>query len=435
MEELKATLQEMTQAARQEMELPNASLIIATKGPSLSSTSRIARELADSYGHPLIDENDIARALESIHPTYAPRAKVSPEHFKKLTFEVLYHVASTQLNRQISVTINTTLSDRAYLDRFVTLASSTRVCLIIIECDAQGQHNTGYVVPDHVLKLSVNTQSFSLDEVAPGHDHSMALPLSVSGEPLRDYPSSNVLPQSSASQDEVLKEIDSKKPMNDHLHALVLSEEPKKDKLVCKRCSKRIADQNYYCDECDEFILHKSCAETPGEIKALAQNCPRYLREISPRCESSETRKCSNCDEFSTSCYDCLLETNLHCRFLPPILHRKWHEQPLNFIIIPHAFNYQYLCCACGKLGKSISYKCYDCYYDLHINCVLLPTTVAFKSDKHRLSLSQEDSDEYTCDICKEKGDRSEWLFQCGDCDLAVHIRCMPDLKNSTTTY
>ncbi|KAL9333033.1 hypothetical protein Peur_073172 [Populus x canadensis] len=92
-------------------------LIVATKGPSLSSTSGIARELADPYKHPLIDEDDITKALKSIHPTSSSRTKVSNEHFRTLIFGVLYNVASAQLNRQISMTINTTLSDRAYLDR------------------------------------------------------------------------------------------------------------------------------------------------------------------------------------------------------------------------------------------------------------------------------------------------------------------------------
>ncbi|KAF9676294.1 hypothetical protein SADUNF_Sadunf09G0123900 [Salix dunnii] len=385
------------------------------KGPSLSSPSRIARELADAYKHPLIDEVDITKALESIHPASSSRDKVSNERFRRLIFEVLYHLASAQLNRQISVTVNTTLSDRAYLDRLALLARSMKACLIIIECDAQDQQNAGYGVPGDIPKLSVNTKSlFSSDEVI-SNGRSMALPHTGSEEPLQDCPSGNVLLQSTPSQEKVPKESDRQKPINDHLHALSLSEKPRKDKLVCKSCFEFISDQNYHCEDCDEFILHKSCAEAPDQIKAIAQNCPRYLRELSPRC------------------YDCLLETNLQGGFLPAILHHRWHEHPLNFIIMPHGFNYQYLCCTCGKLGKSISYKCYDCNYDLHINCVLLPTTVSFKSDKHRLSLVRlGDYVEYNCDICKEKGGGSYFCFLCRDCDLAAHIWCMPDLNNST---
>lgn len=418
------------------MKLPNAPLIIATKGPSLSSTSRIARELADAYKHPLIDEDDITKALESIRPSSSSRTKISDEHFRQLIFEVLYHLASAQLNRQISVTVNTALSDRAYLDQLASLARSMKACLIIIECDAQDHQKAGYAVPGDILKLPVNTELlFSSDKVISG-DPSTAIPHTASEEPLQYNPSGTVPLQSSPSQEKVPKESDRKKPMNDHLHALSLSEKPRKDKLACKSCLKLISDQNYHCEECDEFILHKSCAETPDQIKAIAQNCPQYLRELSPRYEFLNTHKCRSCDEFSTRCYDCLLETNLQGGFLPSILHHKWHEHPLNFIIMPHGFNYQYLCCTCGKLGKSISYKCYDCNYDLHINCALLPTTVSFKSDKHQLSLVRlGDYDEYTCDICKEKRGRSYFCFLCRDCDLAVHIWCMPDLNNSTVTY
>lgn len=203
---------------------------------------------------------------------------------------------------------------------------------------------------------SLSTQLlFSLHEVVSG-DHSMALPLTESAEPLQDYPSGNVFSNLHLHRKRSRKRaIEKKKPINDHLHALFLSEKPKKDKLVCKRCLKFISDQNYYCDECDEFILHKSCAETPDQIKATAQNCPQYLWEISPKYEFSNTHKCSNCDEFSTSRYDSVLETNLQCGFLPAILHHKWHEHPLNFIIMPHGFSYQYLCCTGGKLGNLLA--------------------------------------------------------------------------------
>ncbi|KAJ6717121.1 hypothetical protein OIU74_009606 [Salix koriyanagi] len=86
MEEFKAVLEKRILEAQQEMKLPNAPLIIATKGPSLSSTSRIARELADAYKHPLIDEDDITKALESIRPASSSRTKISDEHFRQLTF-------------------------------------------------------------------------------------------------------------------------------------------------------------------------------------------------------------------------------------------------------------------------------------------------------------------------------------------------------------
>ncbi|KAJ6386244.1 hypothetical protein OIU77_029252 [Salix suchowensis] len=259
MEEFKAVLEKRILEARQEMKLPDAPLIIATKGPSLSSTSRIARELADAYKHPLIDEDDITKALESI--------------------------PSAQLNRQISVTVNTALSDRAYLDQLASLARSMKACLVIIECDAQDHQKAGYAVPGDVLKLPVNTELlFPSDKVISG-DRSTAIPHTESEEPHQDYPSGKVLLQSSPSQEKVPKESDRKKPMNDHLHALSLSEKPRKDKLACKSCLKLISDQNYHCEECDEFILHKSCAETPDQIKAIAQNCPQYLRELSPRYE------------------------------------------------------------------------------------------------------------------------------------------------------
>ncbi|KAJ6311017.1 hypothetical protein OIU76_015690 [Salix suchowensis] len=183
MEEFKAVLEKRILEARQEMKLPDAPLIIATKGPSLSSTSRIARELADAYKHPLIDEDDITKALESIRPASSSRTNISDEHFRQLSFKVLYHLASAQLNRQISVTVNTALSDRAYLDQLASLARSMKACLVIIECDAQDHQKAGYAVPGDVLKLPVNTELlFPSDKVISG-DRSTAIPHTESEEP------------------------------------------------------------------------------------------------------------------------------------------------------------------------------------------------------------------------------------------------------------
>lgn len=202
---------------------------------------------------------------------------------------------------------------------------------------------------------SLSTQLlFSLDKVVSG-DHSMALPLTESAEPLQDYPSGNVFPQSSPSQEKVPKESDRKK--NQSMTICTLYSYQKNLKRINLYAS--VAWNSFQIktitDECDEFILHKSCAETPDQIKATAQNCPQFLWEISPKYEFSNTHKCSNCDAFSTSCYDCVLETNLQYGFLPAILHHKWHEHPLNFLIRPHGFNYQYLCCTCGKLGNLLA--------------------------------------------------------------------------------
>ncbi|KAJ6717120.1 hypothetical protein OIU74_009605 [Salix koriyanagi] len=168
-----------------------------------------------------------------------------------------------------------------------------KACLVIIECDAQDHQKAGYAVPGDILKLPVNTELlFPSGKVIPG-DRSTPIPHTASEEPIQDYPSGSektvrknsnkITHQDFPSQEKVPKESDRKKPMNDHLHALSLSEKPRKDKLACKSCLKLISDQNYHCEECDEFILHKSCAETPDQIEAIAQNCPQYLRELSPR--------------------------------------------------------------------------------------------------------------------------------------------------------
>lgn len=400
---------------------------IVLKGYSPSSNSLIAMKLANMLKYPLINEDDITQPLGNSLPT-------SSTEIKNLAFKVLCQVVSTQLKLEISVIINTSLCRGTYLERWVQLASTFGFHISIIKGQEQKDQRI-----DHAPELLVITKSLDRTKVES------AVNSVVLSTKVRDNTSSssNVSFKPSTKQDKVLRECESTRTLiNDHLHELTFSDKPRKDELACKRCSELVSDLNYQCIECDEFILHKSCAESPDNINVLERSCPLYLREIRPKYDFPTKHGCNNCDQFFDGCYDCLLQTNLHHGFLPSIInYNKQHRHPLNLIIMPLEYNYLYQCCSCGKFGNSVSYKCYDCYYDVHVNCIFCPATVTFKNDKHSLSLtyssSQDDSDEYTCDICNKKGDRSQWFYQCGDgdCDLAVHIKCMPNLSHSTTAY
>ncbi|CAK7322734.1 unnamed protein product [Dovyalis caffra] len=89
---------------------------------------------------------------------------------------------------------------------------------------------------------------------------------------------------------------------------------------------------------------------------------------------SSTIDGCQFYHEFRSSCPDCLLRANIKGEYLPTIHNYIDHRHPLNFIIMPFSFNYQYKCCACDEMEKFVSYKCFQCNYDLHTKCALAVT-------------------------------------------------------------
>ncbi|KAF2300317.1 hypothetical protein GH714_011733 [Hevea brasiliensis] len=179
-----------------------------------------------------------------------------------------------------------------------------------------------------------------------------------------------------------------------------------------------------------EFNLHKFCAESAPNL----DKCPPFLRTVKPdQHDFRRTHKCGNCEEFLDDCCDCLLQTHLNHGFLPTILHPKQHPHFLNFIIMPFKYNYQYKCCICDKLGSSVSYKCYDCFYDVHVNCVLPDLIIKTKNSGHRFFLifnsSSDDKpgSKHQCDICNKEIDLGQPFYRCSMLDLQFHLRCMAD--------
>ncbi|XP_025013135.1 uncharacterized protein LOC8278885 [Ricinus communis] len=395
----------------EELQLP---LIIAIEnGSGSSSNSKIAHELAMFIKCPLIDENDISQALREVSLTTSnSRATNFPDELaQNLPFEAICQLVSTQLSLKIKVIMKTLLSSPARIVRLDELARSFGARLIIIDRKTGDQQYDDYDIQD-VLKLYVDMDSFDANKVVS--DISSKLSDTENYQVPKDNLASTTSFKPSLQDDVVVEENESyrkmKQPTNDHVHSLTLFEKPRKDKLVCKSCKEVISSSCYQCVVCDEFILHKSCAESAANVKVLSQNRPPFLKSMKPHYDFKEKHKCSNCEEFSYDCCDCLLQTHLNHGFLPTVLYHSQHQHLLNFVIMPLKYNYQYLCCACG--------------------------TIQLQNDQHRLSLtSQDDSGEYYCDICDREGDLGQLFYQCEDCDFAIHVKCLPELSQSTTTF
>ncbi|KAJ9189006.1 hypothetical protein P3X46_000349 [Hevea brasiliensis] len=390
------------------MEALQSPLLIAMKDDS--GSTKIARELAAFLKYPLIDQYDASLALQKSTKTRLPN-----ELKHNLPFETVYQFALTQLSLKINVIINCELSQTDRLYKLLNLAISEKARFVIIECTTKDKKDNEYE-DGRIPKLRVDIKSFDVKKLV----------------------SDMLVLLSDKERDDTLKVIEShaknkkkvRQPVIDHLHALALSEKASKNELVCKSCSKLLSGPSYQCVDCEDFNLHKFCAESAPNL----DKCPPFLRTVKPdQYAFRRTHKCGNCEEFLDDCCDCLLQTHLNHGFLPTILHSGRHKHFLNFIIMPFKYNYQYKCCVCDKLGSSVSYKCYDCFYDIHVNCALPDLIIKTKNSGHRFFLVLNSSSDgkpgskHQCDICNREIDLSQPFYRCSMLDLQFHLKCTPD--------
>ncbi|KAJ9189913.1 hypothetical protein P3X46_001161 [Hevea brasiliensis] len=304
-------------------------MIIAIKGSSSSEKSEIAIKLVEFLEYPLIDEEDITPSLQNSLPN-------SSSKYDDLPFQIVTQISSTQLRLKLRVIISTQLSQRNHFEYLLQLASSKEARLIIIECGTQVHQNWD---SQHVTKLNIYTTK-PLEEAVP----------------------------------EILTSCKTAPFKEAHAHEFSFRQKPKVDSITlrCNYCNQFVSSgPTYQCIVCKEFTLHKKCAKLPKKLELLSKVCPSYLRENPPEHKFPKKHKCNLCERFSSSCHDCLLHIQIKLGFLPTILPFEGHQHPLNFIIMPLGYGYQYKCFLCDKLGKSIGYKCYKCKLDLHIDCAI----------------------------------------------------------------
>ncbi|KDP47163.1 hypothetical protein JCGZ_00054 [Jatropha curcas] len=309
-----------------------------------SGNKKISRELAESLRCPLIDEIDFTQALQKISLPSSTITQAINEPESDLAFEFVSQIVLTHLKLKLNVVINLLLYNDARLNKLVELEDSENARLIFIQSKTNNRQDDDS--DRHILKVITDDESFNAKEV-------VTKMFDLCSHPKK------------GSHEKIIKE-----PTNDHLHELVLFQEPRLNKIQCKRCLELVSGRSYECVECNEYTFHKFCAEASPNVR----DCPPWLREKKPKhYDFPRTYKCNNCEEFLYGCCDCLFQTNLELGFLPAILYDidEAHQHFFNLIIMPFKYNYQYKCIICDEVGSSVGYKCYDCNYDAHVNCIL----------------------------------------------------------------
>lgn len=88
-----------------------------------------------------------------------------------------------------------------------------------------------------------------------------------------------------------------------------------------------------------------------------------------------------------------------------------------------HALNIQ---------GRSFTFSCECCEFDLHYECMLLPQSTRHRFDyKHPLVLKYPPhayhENAFDCAECEKEIHPNFWLFHREECDLSFHTKCIND--------
>ncbi|GLT47618.1 hypothetical protein SLA2020_213040 [Shorea laevis] len=413
----------------------NLPMVIAVKHHQSSSSSRgrVAAELANHFNYFLADHYDVYPFLE--------KSFTKSLDLDALSFEILYQMASTQVDPEkgvgvgVGVVLNYPFINDNHLKRLSELSGHN---MILIQCRSpQDKENQQQATESEVKQQATESEVSGVRKLTVDPMNLFFLEELVSA----------ILPAEKER----------------HLHEFLFFRDTKKEqKLVCKSCRTSTSPEpstlpdpsissgpSYQCVECDEYSFHKNCAESAKDSEYLRKtNDLEYLRRkrlpnLSGRDQPDynlfpEKQKCEICQDINLeNCHDCLLETNIKGKYLPIILHHKMHAHPLNLIIMPISYGYEYGCCGCSEIGQCISYRCFDCNFNLHVSCCFLPESYKHRAHRHNLVIASQFQgdyvrEEYLCDICRKERIKEHWSYVCEDCKFVAHVACALDLPHSS---
>lgn len=220
-------------------------------------------------------------------------------------------------------------------------------------------------------------------------------------------------------------------------HTLELKDEvvsKQKVSPMCYGCNKPIitasssSNAAYTCTSCDNFFLHKRCAELPIQVKHPMHN--KHSLTLLPRL--SNRSFCDVCkrklEHFGYRCDVCDYDICATCTFEKDrVFHHISHnDHSLNLIRREALFD----CDACGQKAQDSSYICNHCDFWIHRSCACSTTTISVPNFHHHpmqlvfaIPDMHRSSDQF-CGKCKKSVGKNYWSYFCEECSYFVHIRC-----------
>nr|KAJ0190372.1 hypothetical protein LSAT_V11C800435480 [Lactuca sativa] len=231
--------------------------------------------------------------------------------------------------------------------------------------------------------------------------------------------------------------------------------------ITCWRCKEEIhVYHRYYykCNICDDFSLHKFCAELckmlehPSHPHHTLFLVPYiflhvYFYHICNLCKRGHKPgelfyQCGKCD-FSID-LRCAMEVGKN------VIHHPCHPHLLT-CAIPKPILCE--CSACGMEYKGIFYQCSTCAggFTIHSECAFLPKTLLIQEKKdgafyhtHPLIISysfpkidQQAKHHPRCRVCGGYfiGQEDLWIYKCDKCMYYAHLYCATSKQVSSTGF
>ncbi|KDO57149.1 hypothetical protein CISIN_1g038894mg [Citrus sinensis] len=213
----------------------------------------------------------------------------------------------------------------------------------------------------------------------------------------------------------------------------------------------------YICKQCwpsnKSPLFHKSCAELPQQLQiAYRPHCSFHLKEeyTSSLSVFSFMRNipfdCDFCSQSHTGyrycCYLCNFQIDARCAALVVKYHQSdvhlqhfSHRHPL--VASPAAGVVEAKKCKmCWKdiLYGEISYccapcefiyRCDNCHFNLHLECILLKPNIKYEGHQHLLTLMKNSFSHYCQACCLEI--EGTFSVRCVECKLDFHVQCGSD--------
>lgn len=212
----------------------------------------------------------------------------------------------------------------------------------------------------------------------------------------------------------------------------------KADDYNCSWCEKRLCDLDvcYGCIE-DGFFLHEGCIKKIPRtiIHPFHPNHSLSLQYV------DFTIHCHACGEIAFDRFSpgyvcqaksCKFFIDFRCSKLFPTLKHECHDDHLLTYFGNITADYQinlFECNVCWKRIGDNFYRCVECGFNLHLQCLSLPSSATHKYHRHPLmlldSFKEDDSGEYYCDVCENERNPIHPVYYCEKCTYIAHIECI----------
>ncbi|XP_062110466.1 uncharacterized protein LOC133822222 [Humulus lupulus] len=189
-------------------------------------------------------------------------------------------------------------------------------------------------------------------------------------------------------------------------HSLILTDDHNMER--CSTCSRTsFSSHVYQCEEYPEckFRLCRECSSVepnidyPGHQHKLCFMEKTEEEDVECDADDGYCKRDFVCDELDRTAYSSILRC------------------------VPCNFNIVHL--LCGPLPRSIRYE-----YHMH-PLVLTPSVIDSDNNHHE---SQDEDDEYYCDICEDTRDERICVYYCADCKFVAHVHCLiPQITSALT--